>query len=398
MMIAAFFKAATLFGLVSVLLFLGAGLTRIKPEIFKTLALTVLLGDLVAANFNVLTLTGNSFYSRKPDSVRFLATDKELYRLYRNPLDVGRRPADYAVSRKDFYAWSREMVYPNLGIIYGLFYADVNEAAHLFKPDLLFNTIENQPPERRTKLLGLLNVKYIFSLDPIRHPALKLAKDVRNDVKVYENLESLPRAFIVSEFIEADTPEQELACLLDPQTDPGRVAVLVKGVTEPQQILKSSCHIPRNFNFIPVPYDAQFSGLDCGESAGKGRAEAGPFKNRKLPEGAGKDFSPVKFTRYTPGEVVIDTGYQKGGLLVFTDVYYPGWKVWVDGVRKELLNVDYICRGVFLEKGAHKVRFVYDPLSIKLGIGISLIAVAALAVYFLSRYNKEKICLKSKRR
>jgi len=97
----------------------------------------------------------------------------------------------------------------------------------------------------------------------------------------------------------------------------------------------------------------------------------------------------VKFTRYTPGEVVIDTGYQQGGLLVFTDIYYPGWKVWVDGVRKELLNVDYIFRGVFLEKGVHKVRFVYDPLSIKLGIWISLIAAAALAVYFLSRYNKK---------
>lgn len=72
------------------------------------------------------------------------------------------------------------------------------------------------------------------------------------------------------------------------------------------------------------------------------------------------------------------------GLLVVSEVYYPGWEVYVDGKKKEILQTNLLFRGVMLEGGQKTVEFRFRPVSVRNGAIISLSVAAALGLYFLA--------------
>ncbi|MBX9759000.1 MAG: YfhO family protein, partial [Beijerinckiaceae bacterium] len=60
-------------------------------------------------------------------------------------------------------------------------------------------------------------------------------------------------------------------------------------------------------------------------------------------------------------EIEIETGAP--AILKLNAPYYPGWEVEVDGVRKPVVPVDLLFRGVEIPPGARKVVFAFRPLS-----------------------------------
>lgn len=82
-------------------------------------------------------------------------------------------------------------------------------------------------------------------------------------------------------------------------------------------------------------------------------------------------------------------------VAVFSEQYYPyGWKVYVDDTPAEYFKVDYLLRGMQLDKGEHEIRFVFEPEVVKTGTSISLISsllfvLASLGLGF-SYYRKNK--------
>ena len=86
------------------------------------------------------------------------------------------------------------------------------------------------------------------------------------------------------------------------------------------------------------------------------------------------DNSSSEIKEYRYNKVMIDVNMENPGFLVLTDIYYPGWKVYVDDEEKEILVADYLFRAVFLEEGMHSVEFIYDPYSFKIGLWISCFA------------------------
>jgi len=86
---------------------------------------------------------------------------------------------------------------------------------------------------------------------------------------------------------------------------------------------------------------------------------------------------------YAPERVVIRTRSDDPGYLVLTDAFYPGWQATVNGAPVPILRADPYFRAVALEAGQHRVEFVYQPLSIRLGIALSalslLVALLGLA-------------------
>ena len=88
----------------------------------------------------------------------------------------------------------------------------------------------------------------------------------------------------------------------------------------------------------------------------------------------------VELIEYQPERVMIRADSNKGGLLFLADAYYPGWKAYVDGKEERILRADEFFRAVPVPPGEHTVRFVYDPLSFKLGTLISSLALLGLAV------------------
>ena len=78
--------------------------------------------------------------------------------------------------------------------------------------------------------------------------------------------------------------------------------------------------------------------------------------------------------------MTVDTTATRPGLLVLTDVFYPGWKVTVDRRPAKIERVDYLLRGVRVGAGHHVVRFSYEPSSFTIGWLISVISLLAVLV------------------
>lgn len=92
-----------------------------------------------------------------------------------------------------------------------------------------------------------------------------------------------------------------------------------------------------------------------------------------------------------PNRVDVEIEINRPAMLVFTEVWYPGWKAKVDGKPVPLLRVNYLQRAVWLEEGGHKVTLSFSPSSWIVGAGISLVCwglVIIFAVgYWIRRYR-----------
>jgi hypothetical protein len=108
--------------------------------------------------------------------------------------------------------------------------------------------------------------------------------------------------------------------------------------------------------------------------------DAAGVAQQTWPAGGGED--TARFASYEPSRVEVDAACPEGCLLVLTDLYYPGWRVSVDGSEAELLRVNGIFRGVELDAGSHRVAFRFAPRSFRSGSALcaaALLASAAIA-------------------
>ena len=102
------------------------------------------------------------------------------------------------------------------------------------------------------------------------------------------------------------------------------------------------------------------------------------FKSQ-LGEAAVQDTaSIVKITSYEPNHLTYDVNSGKGGVLVFSEIYYPGWTATVDGESVELGRVNYILRAIHIQPGQHQVELAFFPKSVDMTETIAYIAFAIL--------------------
>ncbi|MGH2459378.1 MAG: YfhO family protein [Chloroflexota bacterium] len=166
--------------------------------------------------------------------------------------------------------------------------------------------------------------------------ALSVSPDYRlaflGDVKVYENRDVLPRAF--------------LADGLDVVANPGAVTTeLERGGWDPRAYAVASA------SEVPVSQAFRTSG----------------------------DPGAATIAEDEPERVVVQTSAAGPRILVLTDSFYPGWQVTVDGVREPILPVNSLFRGVVLSPGMHRVAFSYQPASWRIGIIVSVIGLVVTA-------------------
>jgi hypothetical protein len=80
-----------------------------------------------------------------------------------------------------------------------------------------------------------------------------------------------------------------------------------------------------------------------------------------------------------PQRVELTAVLRSPGLVVISDMDYPGWTLTVDGLPAEILRTNRAMRGVVLPAGIHRLVFRYEPLSFRLGLGLSVFGLIALA-------------------
>lgn len=81
-----------------------------------------------------------------------------------------------------------------------------------------------------------------------------------------------------------------------------------------------------------------------------------------------KGKSEVKLKEFNHNSISFEVMTEENGVFVTSEVYSSGWKVYVDGKRVDLLQVNVNFRGVYLGEGKHTVKFKYIPISFMLGI------------------------------
>ena len=93
--------------------------------------------------------------------------------------------------------------------------------------------------------------------------------------------------------------------------------------------------------------------------------------------------SLVKLTAYEPNELKYETESGKGGVVVFSEIYYPGWTATIDGNPAELGRVDYVLRALKVPAGKHQIVLTFKPKSINTTETIAYIAGVVLLLALL---------------
>jgi hypothetical protein len=105
--------------------------------------------------------------------------------------------------------------------------------------------------------------------------------------------------------------------------------------------------------------------------------------------------SVVTITSYEPNRLKYDVNTGKGGVLVFSEIYYPGWTATVDGQPAELGRVNYILRAIHLQPGKHQVELAFFPKSVSVTETVAYIAFVLLllivvGIAFVEYRNRKK--------
>ncbi|MBQ1773799.1 MAG: YfhO family protein [Prevotella sp.] len=88
--------------------------------------------------------------------------------------------------------------------------------------------------------------------------------------------------------------------------------------------------------------------------------------------------SLVTLVAYEPNHLTYDVESGRGGIIVFSENYYPGWTATIDGQPAELGRVNYILRALNIAAGKHKVELMFYPKSLQTTETIAYIALALL--------------------
>lgn len=91
------------------------------------------------------------------------------------------------------------------------------------------------------------------------------------------------------------------------------------------------------------------------------------------------------------GEITLNINTNQAGICMVAETWYPGWEVYVDGIKSPLLKANVACCAVAVPRGQHTVTFRFEPPLLRVGAYISLIALCfggALIVVDLQRNKK----------
>jgi len=203
----------------------------------------------------------------------------------------------------------------------------------------------NWPSARIQNLLG---VSHTLTKDGPRADQ-QLVFHGASGLNVLKNVGAFPRTWIVHEILQASSPKDAARILLQ---DPA--------------------------------FDARNTGI---------LSEPGPAVQRC----GGIEAAEISYR--TANSVVIDAHLNCSGMLVLSDVWYPGWIATVDGRPTGIYQPYAALRGVALDKGQHRVKFDYRPMSALIGALMTVFGVfGASAIAYWDHYRRSSLGLGQKDR
>jgi hypothetical protein len=146
-----------------------------------------------------------------------------------------------------------------------------------------------------------------------------------------------------------------------------------------------------NVRYVVSEFDLPVQGLELEATFGQTRV----YRNQMaLPRAwiqpadvmPGELIRPVELEGWSANQISLTA--EGPGLLVLSEITYPGWKAWVDGKPAQMEVVAGLLRGVILEPGLHRVVFGFQPMSVY--ISLVLVGLGVLLLWVTIRLHKRQ--------
>ena len=222
-------------------------------------------------------------------------------------------------------------------------FANSETIANLSRSDIEITTdlnISKEKQLRRDRLLNLLGVSY-FIVKKSEIPLIE-SKDVawqNKDWYLLGNKKSLPRVYLVNNLEVISNQNLILERLFDTSFDPKTTVILEEPTSSPLN------------------------------NASKGKAQ---------------------ILRYEENSVEVKAQSDYNSVLVLSDNYFPGWKVYIDEKETKIYRANYTFRAIEVPEGKHLVKFSYEPGSFKTGTILSIISIGIYLLIIFYIKNKHK--------
>ncbi len=183
---------------------------------------------------------------------------------------------------------------------------------HGAKPRRFQELIATYKTQQNTGILDFLNVKYILYPD-----------EESGDLKTFFNSGALGSAWFINELNECDTPDELLKAM-------------------------------DSYNFKKTAL----------------------ILEKDLPEGFSKNYAndslnKINLIKAEPNYLLYEVNTARDAFTVFSEMYYPkGWKAFVDDKEKNILNVNYVLRGLKIPANSSKIEFRFEPDIVKQGTSL----------------------------
>jgi hypothetical protein len=276
-------------------------------------------------------------YFRKDSTIEFLERDKEQFRVMALPRTY---PGE------DILAFHKIME------VFGYHGNQLKAYDEFTERKYLEGARTNQEYQQRYaqfitgNKLDLLNTKYFLARQPFQHPKFKQVFQ-GDGIYVFQNLTCLPHVRIVFKYEVIKDREKILQRIKDPGFD------------------------YRNSIILEEEPGVSLSSIDTSTAEGKAWVEKNEINSFE-----------------------VRAELSQPGFLVLSENYYPAWKAYVDGKEAKIYRVDYLFRAIYLDKGEHQVRFVFDSVPYKIGKTSTMltffILLGIFGFYLIKGYSSKK--------
>ena len=384
-------------------------LARRRPKLAGGLALAFLAADLAAANAKLVRTSPQADFEVTP-KVKQIIDAAERKDPSPGPYRVHRMPswspiAQYKNASKDrvddFHRWESDTLQPKYGVPLGVEYTLTIGTAELYDYHWFFGGFHRRVEGPAARSLGLAdrseiiyyprrgfdlwNTRYFvipafpsgYDLEERANAAFLLDTDLvypppdaflgedgkrrqleyieKEDFQVRKNRNAWPRAWVVHGY---------------------RYVKPIRGFGKPERkSLMEEMVYPRDLYWTDDTRTL-FDPHEIAWAEPKDRS----VLDRALAGGPSDPSEKVAVKAVSPTRVELTVSLNRPGLVVLADVYYPGWRLAIDGRPGEIQRVNRLMRGALVTSGKHLLVYTYDPNSLRWGIGLSVAGLVGLAV------------------
>lgn len=300
----------------------------------------------------------SEYYFKKTEILEHVTSSKEPFRAFSTGKTIA-LDTPILLGNAAPFDLIKEKHLPSLNMIFQVHDIWGVDVVRLRKNDELYKNFINLPSISSSRFVDVYGIKHVVSIT-------QLEEDPRFEL-IYARLEGLEGE--KEELLKKETIK------LYKVKDPSQRAQIVKNfkVMDSKEILQAM--IGKDFKpdrGVLLEEEPRWSKIN----------------STHPPVIHGEVKKSVKFVSETSNRLSLQVQADEDSILVLSDTYYPGWKVFVNGREENILLANYHFRAVTLNRGLSRVEFVYDPISFKLGGLVTLLGMTGFLFGWIVQRRK----------